>query len=73
MKLNLFLKKSIKDLNVDLTSLLRERFSIYMQKFSNQNKNHLIKKISRDIARIKTLLNIKIKKENKDIKNDNSK
>lgn len=73
MKLNLLLKKNVKDLNADLTNLLHERFNIYMQKFSNQNKTHLIKKISRDIARIKTLLNIRIKKENKDIQNDNSK
>lgn len=73
MKLNLLLKKSIKDLNFDLNKLMYEKFNIRMRKFSNQSKTHLIKKISKDIARIKTLLNIKAQKKNKDFNNEDNK
>lgn len=73
MKLNLLLKKSIKDLNFDLNKLLYEKFNIRMRKFSNQSKTHLIKKISKDIARIKTLLNIKAQEKNKDFNNEDNK
>lgn len=73
MKLNLLLKKNIKDLNFDLNKLLYEKFNIRMRKFSNQSKTHLIKKISKDIARIKTLLSIKAQKKNKDFNNEDNK
>ncbi len=49
--------KSIKELNDQLTLLLREKFNLNLQLVNHKlNKTHLSKNIRRDIAIIKTLL-----------------
>ncbi|AGI27120.1 50S ribosomal protein L29 [Candidatus Portiera aleyrodidarum] len=57
-------KKSIEELKNNVVSLLNEQFKLRMQKKIGQlNKNHLFKKIRRNIARLKTIINEKIGKE----------
>ena len=49
--------KSIEELNVELIKLLKEQFNLRMRKTTGQlNQTHLLKKVRRDIARVKTLL-----------------
>jgi large subunit ribosomal protein L29 len=49
--------KSIDELNVELIKLLKEQFNLRMRKTTGQlNQTHLLKKVRRDIARVKTLL-----------------
>ncbi len=44
----------------ELTSLLKERFNIHMQKVSGQAvKTHLLREIRKNVARIKMLLAMK--------------
>jgi large subunit ribosomal protein L29 len=51
------LEKSIEDLNTELLSLLKSQFNLRMQASSNRiRQTHLLKKVRRDIARVKTLL-----------------
>jgi len=55
--------KSIKDLNEELQSLEKERFSHRMQQSTGQlTQTHLLKQVSKDIARVKTFLNEKSRK-----------
>lgn len=63
MKLKNFFNKDTKALNQDLTNLLREKFSMKMQKTSERIKTHILKNIARDIARIKTVLSMKAQKK----------
>ncbi|QCI21223.1 50S ribosomal protein L29 [Buchnera aphidicola (Hyperomyzus lactucae)] len=50
-------KKEKKDLNIELLQLLREQFNLRMQSVSGKLKQpHLLRKVRRNIARIKTLL-----------------
>jgi large subunit ribosomal protein L29 len=54
--------KSTDELNRELQSLLREQFSLRMQKATQQLTNtSQIRKVRRDIARVRTLLNQKAK------------
>ena len=55
--------KSIKDLNEELQSLEKERFAHRMQQSTGQlTQTHLLKQVSKDIARVKTCLNEKSRK-----------
>ena len=57
MKTSELREKSPEDLNKELLDLLREQYSLRMQKTSNQlAQTHLLKQVRRDIARIKTVL-----------------
>lgn len=50
-------QKNKKELNEELVNLFREQFSLRIQLASGQlQKTHLLKKIRRDIAKVKTLL-----------------
>ena len=52
--------KSIDDLKKELLELLREQFNLRMQKANDQlNRHTQLKKVRRDIARVKTILNEK--------------
>ena len=54
--------KSADELNTELQSLLRAQFSLRMQKATQQLSNvSQIRKVRRDIARVRTLLNEKAK------------
>lgn len=54
--------KSIEELNIELVSLLREKFSMNVSNSSNKiQKTHLFKQVRRNIARVKTILCIKMK------------
>jgi large subunit ribosomal protein L29 len=56
--------KSTDELNQELQSLLRAQFNLRMQKATQQlNKTSQIRKVRRDIARVKTLINQKAKAE----------
>lgn len=56
-------KKSIEELNKKVLELLNEQFNLRMQKNIGQlNKIHLFKKIRRNIARLKTIINEKLGK-----------
>jgi large subunit ribosomal protein L29 len=51
-------QKTKQELNTLLNELLREQFNLRMQKGSGQlTKSNLVKKVRRDIARIRTVLN----------------
>lgn len=58
MKTNDELKeKSVEQLNADLVSLLKEQFGLRMQHATGQlGKTSELKKVRRDIARVKTVL-----------------
>lgn len=50
-------KKSIEELTQEMLALLKEQFNLRIQKGSGQlPKPNLLKKVRRDIARIKTVL-----------------
>jgi large subunit ribosomal protein L29 len=50
--------KSVDELNQELQSLLRAQFALRMQKATQQLSNtSQIRKVRRDIARVRTLLN----------------
>ena len=50
--------KSTDELNQELQSLLRAQFNLRMQKATQQlNNTSQIRKVRRDIARVRTLLN----------------
>ncbi len=54
--------KSSDELNQELQSLLRAQFSLRMQKATQQLSNtSQLRKVRRDIARVRTLLNEKAK------------
>lgn len=53
-------EKSVEELRKELLELLRERFNLRMQLGSGQQpRPHLFKRVRRDIARVKTVLNEK--------------
>ena len=55
-------QKSSDELKLELDGLLREQFNLRMQKGTGQlNRPDQIRKVRRDIARIKTVLNEKMK------------
>lgn len=57
--------KTAVELRQELTSLLREEFNLRMQKVTGQlARPHQFKRIRRDIARIKTVLNEQAKTGN---------
>ncbi|MFB6422218.1 MAG: 50S ribosomal protein L29 [Candidatus Malihini olakiniferum] len=57
MKLNELHEKSVDELNKELLELLREQFNLRMQSGSGQlQQTHLVKKVRRNIERVKTLL-----------------
>ena len=53
-------EKSTTDLQDELLALLREQFNLRMQRATGQlSKPHLFRRVRRDIARIKTVMNEK--------------
>jgi len=60
MKFSELKAKNIDDLNTELYALLKEAFSLRMQKSAGETvRAHNFKAIRRNIARIKTILNEK--------------
>ncbi|MGD8514567.1 MAG: 50S ribosomal protein L29 [Granulosicoccaceae bacterium] len=60
MKASELRDKSVDDLNKELNDLLREQFNLRMQKGTGQlAKPHLLKEVRRNIARVKTVMNLK--------------
>jgi len=60
MKANELITKSVDELKQELTGLLREQFNLRMQKGTGQlSKPDQVKKVRRNIARVKTVLNAK--------------
>jgi large subunit ribosomal protein L29 len=60
MKASELRQKSTEELNSELENLLREQFNLRMQKGTGQlSKPDQVKKVRRDIARVKTLINEK--------------
>ncbi|TRW47893.1 50S ribosomal protein L29 [Aliidiomarina halalkaliphila] len=52
--------KSVEELNQELLGLLREQFNLRMQAATGQlNQSHLLKRVRKDIARVKTVINQK--------------
>ena len=52
--------KSAEELKQDLIGLLKEQFNLRMRKATGQlNQSHLLGKVKRDIARVKTVMNEK--------------
>ena len=50
--------KSVEELNEELVALRREQFNLRMQQATGElNQNHQHRKVRKDIARIKTVLN----------------
>ena len=50
--------KSVEELNEELIALRREQFNLRMQQATGElNQNHQHRKVRKDIARIKTVLN----------------
>jgi large subunit ribosomal protein L29 len=55
--------KSVEELRLQLLDLLKEYFNLRMQKASGQlSQMHLLVRVRRDIAQVKTILNEKIGK-----------
>ena len=62
MKASELVSKSEQELRDELTALLREQFNLRMQKGTGQlSRPDQVKKVRRDIARIKTVMNEKAK------------
>ena len=60
MKASELKDKSVEELNTELLELLREQFNLRMQASTGQlAQSHLIRKVRRDIARVKTVINQK--------------
>ncbi|MFJ3150130.1 50S ribosomal protein L29 [Pseudomonas hunanensis] len=58
MKANELREKSAQQLNEQLLGLLRDQFTLRMQKATGQlGQSHLLSQVKRDIARVKTVLN----------------
>jgi large subunit ribosomal protein L29 len=54
--------KSVDELKLELDGLLREQFNLRMQKGTGQlSRPDQVKKVRRDIARVKTVMNEKTK------------
>ena len=53
-------QKNVEELNEELLNLLREQFNLRMQLSTGQlAQTHLLRKVRRDVARVKTILNEK--------------
>jgi large subunit ribosomal protein L29 len=62
MSANDFRRKTPAELELELDTLLREQFNLRMQKGTGQlSRPDQVKKVRRNIARIKTVLNEKAK------------
>ncbi|MEN8763824.1 MAG: 50S ribosomal protein L29 [Thiogranum sp.] len=62
MSANDFRQKTAAELKLELDTLLREQFNLRMQKGTGQlSRPDQVKKVRRNIARIKTVLNEKAK------------
>lgn len=62
MKASLLKEKSVAELQVELVKLRAEQFKLSIQNGTGQlGQSHLLKEFRRDIARVKTLLNQKLK------------
>jgi len=62
MSANDLRQKTVAELKLELDTLLREQFNLRMQKGSGQlSRPDQVKKVRRNIARIKTILNEKAK------------
>jgi large subunit ribosomal protein L29 len=62
MSANALRQKASAELKLELDTLLREQFNLRMQKGSGQlSRPDQVKKVRRNIARIKTVLNEKAK------------
>jgi len=62
MSANDFRRKTTAELKLELDTLLREQFNLRMQKGTGQlSRPDQVKKVRRNIARIKTVLNEKAK------------
>ena len=60
MKANAMRDKTASDLKQELEGLLREQFNLRMQKGTGQlSRPDQVKKVRRDIARVKTIMNEK--------------
>lgn len=60
MKASELREKSADDLQTELTNLLREQFSLRMQKGTGQlTQPHLLADVRKNIARVQTILNEK--------------
>jgi large subunit ribosomal protein L29 len=54
--------KSVTELRMEMYNLLRERFNLYMQRGTGQlSRSDQIGKVRKDIARINTVINEKIR------------
>ena len=57
MRANELREKSAQQLNEQLLGLLRDQFTLRMQKATGQlGQSHLLSQVKRDIARVKTVL-----------------
>jgi len=57
MKAQELREKSVEELNTELLNLFREQFNLRMQMASGKlQQTHLLKQVSLNIARVKTLL-----------------
>ncbi len=62
MKANALREKTMSDLKGELEGLLREQFNLRMQKGTGQlSRPDQVKKVRRNIARVKTVMNQKVK------------
>ena len=60
MKASELKDKSVEEPNTELLELLREQFNLRMQASTGQlAQSHLLRKVRRDIARVKTVINQK--------------
>ncbi|MBU2968104.1 MULTISPECIES: 50S ribosomal protein L29 [Pseudoalteromonas] len=60
MSANELKDKNVEELNTELLELLREQFNMRMQASTGQlAQTHLLRKVRRDIARVKTVINQK--------------
>jgi len=60
MKASELREKSVEELNEELMALLKEQFNLRMQNGTGQlGQTHLLKKVRRDVARVRTMLNEK--------------
>lgn len=58
MKASDLRKKSVAELEKDLISLREDQFKNQMKRSTGQlNQSHTVKKVRRDVARIKTVIN----------------
>lgn len=65
MKASELREKTVEELQEEINSLVKDRFGYRMQKSTGQlGQTHLLKDVTRDIARAKTVLNEKLHEQN---------